>query len=296
MGRAERLPRAWPNAIEALVAVGELRLAREYRDLFRERAERCHCPWALATAARCLGLLRAAEGDRDGAFAAFEQALVEHRRTPGPFERARTLLSYGVALRRAKRRGEARSRIEEAMAVFDELGARLWSARAREEFARVGGRQRSGPELTPTEERIARLVASGASNTEVAAELFVSVRTVESNLTRVYSKLGVKSRTELADRARGPVRSCRDRDHLIDTLAAGGMAERTKATVLKTVRGASPSRVRIPVPPLVIGQKGSRMSSAQLYDTIGTTYTVTRRTERRIAARIWLRLATPGQC
>jgi DNA-binding CsgD family transcriptional regulator len=194
------LCQAWPNAIEALVALGEVPLARSYLDLFQSRAQRCDCPWALATSARCLGLLRAAEGDNEEAFEAFEQALVEHRRTPGPFERGRTLLSYGVALRRAKRRGEARARMEEARGVFDEIGARLWAARARDELARVGGRQRSGPELTPTEERIARLVAGGASNAEVAADLFVTVRTVESNLTRIYAKLGLKSRTELAAR------------------------------------------------------------------------------------------------
>jgi DNA-binding CsgD family transcriptional regulator len=191
-------PGAWPNSIEALVVVGELALAREYLDQYRERAERCDCPLALASSARCLGLLRSAEGDMDGAFVAFEQSLVDHRRVPGPHERGRTLLSYGVALRRAKRRGDARARMEEALAVFDEVGARLWAERARAELARVGGRQRSGNELTPTEEQIARLVAAGASNADVAAELFVSVRTVESNLTRIYGKLGLKSRTELA--------------------------------------------------------------------------------------------------
>jgi DNA-binding CsgD family transcriptional regulator len=191
---------AWPNAIEALVALGELPLAREYLDLYQERAERCDCPWALATAARCLGLIRSAEGDAGRAFEAFEHALVEHRRTPGPLERGRTLLCYGVALRRAKRWGDARSRMDEALELFEYMGARLWVERTREERARVGGRSRSGSELTPTEDRIARLVAAGNSNADVATQLFLSVRTVESNLTRIYLKLGVRSRTELAVR------------------------------------------------------------------------------------------------
>jgi DNA-binding CsgD family transcriptional regulator len=92
--------------------------------------------------------------------------------------------------------------MEEALGLFEAVGAQLWAERARAELARVGGRQRSGSDLTPTEEQIARLVAAGASNAEVAGELFVSVRTVESNLTRIYSKLGIKSRTELAARFR----------------------------------------------------------------------------------------------
>src|SRR5262249_15903892 len=83
-------PGAWPHAVEGLVGVGELDLAAEYLDQFEERARRSDCPWALATGARCLGVLRLAQGDVDGALAAHEQALYEHRRTPGPFERGRT--------------------------------------------------------------------------------------------------------------------------------------------------------------------------------------------------------------
>jgi DNA-binding NarL/FixJ family response regulator len=74
----------------------------------------------------------------------------------------------------------------------------LWAEKAREELSRVGGRAPASSELTPTEERIAALVAAGKSNKEVAAELFLTVRTVETNLSRIYAKLGVRSRTELA--------------------------------------------------------------------------------------------------
>ena len=98
----------WPNAIEALIGVGEHDVAARYLGLYRERAVRCDCPWALATAARCQGRLLLAEGDTDGALAAFDQALHEHRRTPGAFERCRTLLALGSAQRRARRLRAAR--------------------------------------------------------------------------------------------------------------------------------------------------------------------------------------------
>jgi class 3 adenylate cyclase/DNA-binding CsgD family transcriptional regulator len=189
---------AWPNAIEALVGVGEPQLAAEYLELYETRARRCDCPWALATAARCLGLLQLAQGEVDDALEAFEQALVEHRRTPGPFERGRTLMQYGIALRRARRRREARERLQEALAIFEELGARVFAERAREELARIGGRAPSDGALTPAETQIAALVAQGKSNKQVASELYLTERTVEGNLTRIYAKLGLRSRGELA--------------------------------------------------------------------------------------------------
>jgi DNA-binding NarL/FixJ family response regulator len=120
---------------------------------------------------------------------------------PQPFDRARTLLALGTVQRRAKRRGDARTTLESALAVFEELGAALWAERARAEIARLGGRRaRDRGELTGTEQQIAELAADGRSNREIAGELFVSERTVEANLTRAYRKLGVRSRTELARR------------------------------------------------------------------------------------------------
>ena len=116
-----------------------------------------------------------------------------------PFERARTLIVLGTIHRRAKHKADARAVLEEAVGILDGMGARLWAERARGELGRIGGRARAGG-LTPTEERVAGLVAEGLSNKQVAAELFVSVRTVEANLTRVYAKLGIRSRTELASR------------------------------------------------------------------------------------------------
>ena len=127
----------WPNAIEALIAVDEQEIASDYLELFEDRAIRCDCPWALATAARCRGLLLLAAGDTDRGLAAYGQALEEHRRTPGAFERCRTLLALGSAQRRARRRGDARETLQTALTGFDELGATLWAARARAELGRI---------------------------------------------------------------------------------------------------------------------------------------------------------------
>jgi DNA-binding CsgD family transcriptional regulator len=116
-----------------------------------------------------------------------------------PFERARTLLAFGSTQRRAKQKRPARESLEQALATFEELGATLWAEKARAELARIGGRPRVAG-LTPSEERIAELVAEGRSNKEVAAALFLTVNTVEGALKRIYAKLGVRSRAELAAR------------------------------------------------------------------------------------------------
>jgi DNA-binding NarL/FixJ family response regulator len=105
--------------------------------------------------------------------------------------------------RRAKQKKPARTSLEEALAVFDELGARLWSQRARVGLERTGGAGGSG-ELSPTERRVAELVAEGRTNKEVAQALFVSVKTVEANLSRIYHKMGVRSRSELTRRIAAP--------------------------------------------------------------------------------------------
>lgn len=116
-----------------------------------------------------------------------------------PFERGRTLLVYGEVRRRGKQKRAAREALDAAVALFDQVGAPLWAAKARAELARIGGRTTIAG-LTATERRVAELVAEGRSNKEVAAELFVSVRAVEANLSKVYAKLDVRSRTELVRR------------------------------------------------------------------------------------------------
>jgi DNA-binding CsgD family transcriptional regulator len=188
----------WPDTIETLIGLGEQDDARLLVEQFEERAERLGGPWALAVVARCRGLLSAADGDPATALASFERALVEHERAGCPFERARTLLALGAVRRRAKQKRAAREALDEAVAAFDELGARVWAGRAREELARVSGRRPSTRELTETEERVVRLAAQGLSNKEIAAALFVTVHTVEAHLVHVYRKLGIRSRSELA--------------------------------------------------------------------------------------------------
>jgi DNA-binding CsgD family transcriptional regulator len=191
---------SFPLHAEAAIAVGELDEAEELLDWVEARAVRLDREWALACAARCRGLLAAARSDEAGAVAAFERALTEHARVQyRRFDLARTLLAQGETLRRFRRKRSAREAIEAAAAMFDELGAALWSAKARRELARISGR-RGADGLTETERRVAELVADGLSTKQVAAVLVVSPKTVEGHLSRIYGKLGVQSRTQLARR------------------------------------------------------------------------------------------------
>ena len=191
---------AVPDAIEALVSLGRLEEAEALLDRLERQGRTLDRPWAIATAGRGLGLLTAARGDLSAARSALEQALVEHRRVPQPFELARTLLVKGEVERRAKQKRAARSTLEQALDLFLALGAPLWARRARDDLARVGAAMPPSSELTPTEQRIAELVGEGRKNREVAEALFISVKTVEANLSRIFHKLGVRSRTELARR------------------------------------------------------------------------------------------------
>jgi DNA-binding CsgD family transcriptional regulator len=187
-----------PDAIEALAALGDGARARAYLEPFEHKARELDRGWALAAAARCEGAIATAEGEHERAFGAFERSSAEYERLAMPFERARTLLLEGQARRRLKQRGLARSAFDEALAAFERLGAAPWAARARSERDRLGGRPSASDGLTATERRLATLAATGLTNREVAERAFVSVKTVESNLTRVYRKLGVRSRVGLA--------------------------------------------------------------------------------------------------
>jgi DNA-binding CsgD family transcriptional regulator len=187
------------DAIEALVALGDLETATNLASELDRRGKELGRPTLTSVAARCRALILGARGDLEGAIASAESAIAAHAELRLPFEHARSLLVLGEVQRRAKQRRAARETLTAAQAAFDRLGARLWSERAAAERARIGGRtQVEG--LTETELRVAELVAAGRSNKEVAAELFVSVRAVEANLSRVYAKLGIESRTELARR------------------------------------------------------------------------------------------------
>jgi DNA-binding CsgD family transcriptional regulator len=194
--------RVVPDEIEALVALGRLDEAEALLAPFEEAGKDLDRAWAIATGARCRALVLAARGDLAGASAAADEAVREHDRLPLPFELGRTLLVRGAVERRSKRKREARDTQTKALGVLAGLGASLWAEKTREELARIGGPAPSSLELTPTEEKVAALVAAGSTNREAADAMFISIHTVEANLKRIYRKLGVRSRTELASKFR----------------------------------------------------------------------------------------------
>jgi DNA-binding CsgD family transcriptional regulator len=186
------------DQIEALTVLGREDEAVELLDWYEGNARRLERASALANCSRCRGLLAAQTGALDDALAALDKALVWHAKVDVPLDRGRTLLALGAAQRRAKRRREARETLEEALDVFEGIGAALWAERARAELKRISGRAATPGALTPAEERVAALVAEGKTNREVAAALFLSDRTVEGHLAHVFGKLGIRHRGELA--------------------------------------------------------------------------------------------------
>jgi DNA-binding CsgD family transcriptional regulator len=187
-----------PDEIEALVALGELARAQPLIELLRRLGTAHDRPWAIAAAARGRGILAAARGDLEEAIGALEEALAAHDRIEMPFERGRTLLALGRALRRRKQWSAAREALREALVLFDQTGAPRWAQATRTEVGRAGERSGEPGDLTATERRIAELAASGLSNQEVAERAFLTVKGVEANLTRAYRKLGIRSRGGLA--------------------------------------------------------------------------------------------------
>jgi DNA-binding NarL/FixJ family response regulator len=151
----------------------------------------------LAVGARCRTILLHYRGDLDAASAAAERAIAEHDRLPMPFERARSLLLLGQLQRRQRRKQSASANLQEAFDIFERLHIPLWADRARTELVRANVGPRRTGQLTQSEQRVAELAASGMKNRDVAAALFISTKTVEANLARIYRKLGIKSRAEL---------------------------------------------------------------------------------------------------
>jgi DNA-binding CsgD family transcriptional regulator len=186
------------DRVEALIELDSLDDAVELLDWYEGNARRLGRSSALANCMRCRGLLAAQAGDLDSAIAAFEEALDWHAQVELSLDRARTLLALGATQRRKKRRREARETLDEALAIFERIGAALWAERARSELSRISGRAAKPGALTPAEERVAALVAEGKTNREVAAALFLSDRTVEGHLSRVFAKLNIKHRAEIA--------------------------------------------------------------------------------------------------
>ncbi|GAA1287650.1 LuxR family transcriptional regulator [Saccharothrix xinjiangensis] len=181
------------DLVEATAELGLVDEAEALAADLERRRDRAPRPWVTAVAARSTALVRMARGDLAGAHEALS---VEP--PPMPFEQARTDLVRGRVLRRRKEKLAAREALLAAKRVFDGLGAPRWSARADTELGRLGLRRGDEHDLTATELHIARLVASGLSNREVAAAAYVSTKTVEAHLSRVYRKTGVRTRRELA--------------------------------------------------------------------------------------------------
>jgi DNA-binding CsgD family transcriptional regulator len=191
-----------PDDIEALVRLGELDQAAALLEPFEARSQQLGRRRGVAAAGRCRGLLLAARGDLPGAQTALEAALIAHRDIPFPFEEARTLLVAGQVYRRARHKGQAGRYLRAAAETFERLGSPPWASVARAELARAGLRGSSSgstsTKLTSTERRVADLVVAGHTNREVATQLFIGKRTVESHLNHIYRKLDIRSRTELS--------------------------------------------------------------------------------------------------
>ncbi len=201
LGWGEPSIRWWSaDLVEVLLELGRIDDAVRALDAWEADATRLERERVLAHVARCRGLVAAAQGDQELAASVLERAVAEHVTAGDPFGRARALLALGVVRRRSRQKRAARDAIEAAVVAFDALGAAGWAATGRAELARIGGRRPHGGEVTPTERRLAELVAEGRSNKEIAAVLFVTPKTVGTMLSRLYAKLGVHSRTELVRR------------------------------------------------------------------------------------------------
>jgi len=195
--------RSEPDHIEALIVLGRLEEGRRLLEHLEWRGRTLPRSWIDAGLPRARALVLAA----DGKFAdALDVVGAAPRVRSLPFDDARMLLVKGQLERRANRKLAARASLTEALATFERLGSPPWAQRAREEIARIGLRHVAPDELTETERRIAELAAAGMTNREVAAAAFVSPKTVEANLARVYRKLGIRSRAELGARLSAPSR------------------------------------------------------------------------------------------
>ena len=186
-----------PDAVEALIELEQVSRAAALLELFAHRAEQLKRDWAIAGVVRCRSLLAAARGNLDAGIAAAEDAVGRWRELEMPIELGRALLVLGRVRRRRGERRLARGALMEAVAIFRDRGAKLWAERATEELHRIPIRRGAANDLTPTEEQVAALAGAGRTNREVARALFMSPKTVEANLTRIYSKLGLRSRAEL---------------------------------------------------------------------------------------------------
>jgi DNA-binding CsgD family transcriptional regulator len=200
-----------PDAVEAMIALGHISEAGPLIDALEYNGRRLDRPWMLAAGARCRSMWLAAQGDVEAATRMAQQAMAEHDRLPMPFECARTQLLLGHLQRCQRLKEAATVTLGEALRAFEHMGTPLWAKRARDELAATKSRPTQHLRLTPSEQCVAELAASGMTNRDAAAALSISLKTVEANLTRIYRKLGIQSRAELGKRmsqltADGPIR------------------------------------------------------------------------------------------
>jgi DNA-binding CsgD family transcriptional regulator len=196
-------PAIWAltELIEAAVRCGQPERARRAFEWVEETTRAAGTDWALGIEAR----LRALLSDGDDADELYMEAIRRLGRTRIRVQLARTHLLYGEWLRRGRRRLDAREQLRAAYEFFSEAGIEAFAARARLELEATGERARKRSvdtrgQLTPQETQIARLAAHGETNRAIAARLFISASTVEYHLRKAFRKLGVKSRTQLAER------------------------------------------------------------------------------------------------
>ena len=183
---------------EAVIGIGDLDRAEPLVARLEARAAALPRPWIVAVSCRCRGMAHAARGNVDAAAIDYERALATHQDLDMPAELGRTLLALGRLHRRRNERRHAQELLEQAVSVLDAAGALGWAGIARDELTRARGRRGHSDRLTATERTICELAGSGMRNREIAAQLFLSDKTVEANLSRSYRKLGVRSRAQLA--------------------------------------------------------------------------------------------------
>ena len=199
IGEGHQLVKTFAAAdlVEVAVRSGRDEQAADGAAMLRAWATNMKASWALALAARCDALLEPSDSDNH-----FERATALHAQSGRPFDAARTELLYGESLRRRRNRIQARTHLRAAHEAFESLGAAPWADRARAELLATGETARKRDpstlsQLTPQELQIVRLVGAGGTNREIAAQLFLSARTIDYHLHKVFAKLAISSRTDL---------------------------------------------------------------------------------------------------
>ena len=186
-----------PDAIEAMIALGRLDDAEPMIKAMENGGRRLNRAWMLAIGARCRSMMLAAQGQLEAATRMAQQAMTAHQPLPMPFERARTQLLLGQLQRRQRQKEAATTTLTEALAAFEGMKSALWTDRTRDELARTRVYPTRALLLTPSEQRVAELAASGLTNRDIGAAVFISPKTVEADLMHVYRKLGIHTRAEL---------------------------------------------------------------------------------------------------